>query len=311
MKIIIIFCIVLLMNSFLSCRTGKAREKIIKERLPRPLQVRIRPLANKGQRRKMARWVLDGYTTHDILKLIEDLKPDVLERYIAGSQDPDLLLPASKGHSQMNVIEFLNASMKAGAPGCIITPRVSLHLYDMGIFWSTCSNLYNLPIDPPMRTISLDNWGDFGKRKAHSDATIIKMLKRLKKQGWEHIAANYIGGHVRSDDIIEIGEFGSDNSKNFEPKLTKLAKLKQEKSITQILMYIDFPGQVNEFMEFPPDRRADILIKKIHAAQAKHNFSFVWPILQDRWQSTKVFTSKTGPYKGASLYELMKSVMRK
>ena len=65
---------------------------------------------------------------------------------------------------------------------------------------------------------------------------------------------------------------------------------------------------MNLFRGLPPDRQADIL-KNIQAAQCKYGFRFIYPILMGRYDSTRIFTSKEGPYHGMSLYEVMKQLI--
>ena len=243
-----------------------------------------------------------------MLALIEELKPNVLERYTDGRLDPDAAVPVAKGHGPMTVLEFLNASLRAGAPGCVITPRVSLWEYDKGTIFETAQSLYDLELQPPLRTISLDNWGEFAR--THSPKEIRGMFKRLRDQGWQHMAVNMVGGMRDPLGFASLAEFGIKRELGFAPDLDKLRRMKELGTIDKHLLYIDFPKQVADFMELDPDERADILIKKIADKQEKQGFTFVWPILQGKWDSKRVFTSPSGPHKGASLFDVMKDAMR-
>lgn len=271
--------------------------------------IRIRPLSNRGQRSKAARWDPLDYNAQQILAMIEDFKPSVLERYTDGHLEPNAFVPVAKGEPPMTVLEFLNASIKAGAPDCIITPRVSLWEYDKGTLFQTAQSLYDLPLVRPMRIISLDNWAAFAKE--HSKKQIVDMFKKLKAQGWHHIAVNMIGGPRDPLGYASIAEFGINRELNFAPNFDKLERLKSFGTISKHLLYIDFPLQTADFMELAPDRRADILTKSIGGQQKAKGFTFVWPILQGKWDSTKVTTSPNGKYKGKSLYEIMKQAAKK
>jgi len=279
--------------------------------------VRLRPLQNRGLHGIDGDyWQYDDYTAQDVLRLIEIMKPTVLERYISGPLNPAATVPVDPGEPPMTVAEFLNASMRAGAPGCIITPRISLKVlsgkpckwnkkFD-DCFFAVADNLYNLPVDPPIRTLSLDNWSDYSK--THSDREIRAMLDRLVDMGWERIAANYIGGNHKSYGIIKIGMFGVDHE-TFLPKMSAYHTIAQNASIEDILLYIDFRNPAEAFSRLPPDRQADKLYE-IAALQKKYDFTFVWPVIgADFWDVTKVFTSKTGPYGGKSIFDVMVDAM--
>ena len=209
----------------------------------------------------------------------------------------------------MNVRQFLIASMQAGAPGCIITPRLTLEEYDKGTLFTTAQNLYDFPIAPPLRILSLDNWSDF--TRSHTPEQIRQMFQRLKAQGWQHFAVNMVGGLGDTHGLAAIAEFGIKRELGFAPNLDKLQRMKADPSIKKYLLYIDFPKQARDFMKLTPDERAEALVNKIAVTQQKEGFTFVWPILQGQWDSTQIYTTRAGPYGGASLYEVMRTAMRK
>jgi hypothetical protein len=285
------------------------------------IYARLRPLQNKGTKNLNATWFLNAasaYTAQDVLAMIREIKPNVLERYISGPFDPNDVVPVAPGEPPMTIAGFLNASMAAGAPGCIITPRLSLDdLYDTtscpwsteftNCFWATAHNLFNLPVSPPIRTVSLDNWSEFSD--SHSAAEIGDVLKKMAAMGWEHIACNYVGGNANSYGIADIGMFGVDVHNGFEPKLSRYGTIITNASIDRVLLYIDFPKQMDGFLQLDPDARANKLLQ-IGAWQATYDFTFVWPVLQGRWDSTRIFTTPGGPYGGASLYKVMLDAMK-
>ncbi|MCK5219923.1 hypothetical protein KAR10_10375, partial [bacterium] len=277
--------------------------------IPDGLYLRIRPLSNRGQRSEAARWDPVDYNAHQILAMIEDFRPSVLERYTDGRLDADALVPVAKGKPPMTVLQFLNASIKAGAPDCQITPRVSLWEYDKGTLFQTAQSLYDLPLIRPMRIISLDNWSAFARE--HSKKQVREMFEKLKAQGWRQIAVNMVGGLRDPLGYAAIAEFGIKKDLNFAPDFDKLERMKALGTIKKHLLYIDFPLQTADFMELPPDKRADILTKSYGDRQKTEGFTFVWPIVQGKWDSKKVKTSQQGPYKGKTLYEVMKNAAKK
>ncbi|MCF7847931.1 MAG: hypothetical protein K9M45_03695 [Kiritimatiellales bacterium] len=286
---------------------------------PKGNHVRLRPLQNRGTSGlDDDYWQYPDYTAQDILQMIEQLQPTVLERYISGPFNPDTLVPVDPGEPTMTVAEFLNASMAVGAPGCTLSPRVSLEvLYSKPCPWSTdytncfyavADNLYNLPIDPPIRTISLDNWGAFSD--AHSDEEIHTILTNLVAMGWERIAVNYIGGNRNSYGIVKVGMFGVDQD-TYLPKMSAYAAIAANESIEDILLYIDFRSPAEAFSQLPPDEQADKLYA-IASLQETNDFTFVWPVIgADFWDVTKVYTSTNGPYGGMSILEVMIDAMRR
>lgn len=279
------------------------------EKIPDGIYIRIRSLSNRGKRGQAAHWDPTNYNAQQILTLITDLKPNVLERYTDGRLDPEAPVPVALGQAPMNVRKFLDASMRAGAPGCIITPRLTLEEYDKGTLFSTAQNLYDFPISPPMRILSLDNWSAFSD--SHTPEQIRELFTKLKAQGWQYFAVNMVGGLRSSQGFAAIAEFGIKRELGFTPNLDKLQRMKADPAIKKHLLYIDFPSQARDFMKLTPDERADTLVNKIAAVQQKEGFTFVWPILQGEWDSTRISTTRDGRYSGSSLFEVMKKAVSK
>lgn len=277
--------------------------------IPEGIQIRIRTLSNRGQRSRPAKWDSEQYNAQDILEMISELRPQVLERYTDGPIDPEYQVPVAPGQPPMTALEFLNASVKAGAPGCIITPRVSLKDYEKGTFFETAQSLFDLPVTPRMRILSVDNWGDFHKA-GHSLEEVREMFEKLRAQGWEHIAVNMVGGVHDPLGYPSFAEFGVLKDEGFVPDFEKLDRMKALGYLEKQLLYIDFPGQVVKFKaDFGPDERADHLVNVLGGQQKAKGYIFVWPILQGPWDSKDLFTTAEGKYRGASLYEVMKQAI--
>ena len=88
-----------------------------------------------------------------------------------------------------------------------------------------------------------------------------------------------------------------------------MEKLKTDQYIKQYYLYIDYPGQMDEFMKLSGDEQADVFTKVIQPAAKREGFSFVYPVLFDEWDATKHFTSKGGEYQGASLFEVIQQAV--
>jgi hypothetical protein len=278
--------------------------------LPEGIYVRMITLALHANKihTKTGRWMLDGYTAQDILKVIEELKPDCLERFITGKQDPDLLVPVDEGEIPMTVVDFLNAAVRAGSEKCIIVPKLNLK-WNEEYFFEAAQNLYDLPLEKPIRNINLDCWSDYCN--VHTDTEIEYMLKRLKDIGFEVIGVNMTGGYHQGFGYVEYADFNID-TEAWKVNERVLNKLKNDPYLKKYFLYIDYPGAMNKFRSNnTADEQASVYINNIYPNQWKLGFTFVYPIFQDDWDATKLFTSPEGPYKGKSIYEIFKGLIQK
>ncbi len=275
--------------------------------IPEGTNVRIIPLAKPlDSKDGFAQWMFPNqYTAQDILEMIDRLKPQVLERFITGKQNINAMVPVRSGHQPMSVGQFLNASINSGAPGCIIVPKLNLTWISWGrgkYFWETAENYFNLPLSRPIRIVNLDNWNAFLKK--HGEQKAIELLKRLQKIGYESIGVNMAGGFNQGYGHLSFGDFLID-SQTWKIRLSTLNKLKKDPHLSQYYLYIDYPGQMDEFMKLAVDQQADVFTKVIQPAEKAHGFTFVYPVLFDEWDATKQLTSKSGEYEGASLFEVI------
>lgn len=276
------------------------------EGLPEGPQIRMIPLAKPLKTEGgYAQWMHSEYTAEDILGKIEGLKPQVLERYFTGKQNMNAVVPTRPGNPKMTVKDFLNASLDAGAPGCVIIPKLNLTWFAWGresYFWEAAENNYALPLKRPIRITNLDNWKvfleEYGEEKA------LEVLQRLKEIGYEEIGVNMAGGFREGYGYLSFADFLI-NSKDWEIRLSTLEKLKQDPHIQQYYLHIDYPGQINEFMKLSGDEQADVFTQLILPAEKREAFTFIYPVLFDDWDASRQFTSKEGRYLGASLYEVI------
>jgi hypothetical protein len=61
------------------------------------------------------------------------------------------------------------------------------------------------------------------------------------------------------------------------------------------------------FMALPVDKQADVFTKVIRQGQKKEKFTFVYPVLFDKWDANKQLTSTDGKYEGTSMYEVIQN----
>ncbi len=247
-------------------------------------------------------WDLKDHTAQDVLKLIEQLKPNVLNRFIDGKQNPDLKVPVDPGCPQMTELEFLQAAMKAGAPGCTISPKV--HLNDI---WSNdyrmqaAQSLRDLPLTPRLTMLDLDSWFSHPHDASGNKA----MLLKFKDMGWTTFVTN--PGPYKHAYGYENSTMTYMNPKTWQVPRAKIEAL-HKKGFALPLLHIDYPSEINAFRGLSGDRQADI-IKSIQPEQTKLGFRFIYPILSGHYDSTKIHTSKNGPYQGATLFEVMKQMI--
>jgi hypothetical protein len=260
--------------------------------------IRIRTLESKSM------WNLENSDAQHVLSQIADLKPDVLERFVTGPQKVDAEVPVAPGSPPMTVGQFLNASTKAC--GCYIIPRLSLLDYDKGTLFTEAQSLLTFPVSPQMRYLSLDNWGSFAS--GHTPDEIKGMFQLLYSQGWAGIGVNECNGYSPSYGYATFADFCVGAS-YWRPDRNSLASIHTEPNIKLILLYIDFPQPMTDFSVLQPDKEAMILAHKIAPAQSADGFLFVYPIQQDFWNSATRLTSQGGPFKGQSLYDVMKGLM--
>jgi hypothetical protein len=283
--------------------------------------VRIRALDATG-------WSLTGvgvngtqsYTAQDILTMIRELQPDVLERYTTGAMSPDMLVPTSPDaglDGGMTVLQFLQASLDACQlhdGGCYMIPRVTLDEYDAGTIYRTTRELFGLPLTPPLRYLSLDNWTPF--YGGHSECEIRNLFEALYGEGWQGLAVIWSQPASPLIDDLTFGEVTSalakdaGNWKAFHPDFGTI-KLVQSNGLGQVLNYIDFPTQIQTFIDLLDVNQEAMALENNYApAQADGGFFFVYPIIQGPWDAPHRMTSADGGFAGESLYEVMKQLMQ-
>ena len=260
--------------------------------------IRIRALE------KNSMWALPDYDAQQVLRIISDLKPEALERYVSGPQNASAPVPVAPGSPPMTVGEFLNASLRACE--CNIIPRLSLGNYDSGKFLNEAASLLSMPVYPKMRYLSLDSWTPFAS--SHTSDEVKGMFQRLYDQGWAGVGLNECGGYSPSYGYATFASFCV-STNTWKPIAVGLAQLKNEPNIKLRLLYIDFPDAMKNFSALSTTEEADIFAQKISPAQSEDGFVFVYPIAQSFWDSMTRVTPAESAYGGASIYEVMKGLM--
>lgn len=262
--------------------------------------VRILPFEMRDQG-----WQLKSQNGQDVLNMIEELKPDVLDRFITGKPDLNVEVPMGAGAAPMKFADYLTAAMKAEAPGGFLTPKVHLNdIWPDDYRLKAAQELYDLPVTPRLQALDLDEFFTHGTPEEHRG-----MLEKFKAMGWRYLGYNFAGGPKPAFGLISYAEAGI-NKTTWEVNLNSLAAMKQE-GIEIRLAHIDYPGAIVEFEKLPPDRQADI-IQKISREQHQYGFSFIYPILYQRkgYDATREVTRRDGPYHGATVFQIIKEDIR-
>ena len=253
-----------------------------------------------------------NYTAQDIIEMIEELKPDCLERFITGYQNPYDLVPVRKGCPQMTVLEFLNAAILAGGEKCHIVPKLNLQWLrserGAAYFWKSAQALYDMPLVRPIRNINLDVWDHYCQEIHTTQEERDAMFRRLREIGYEEIGVNMTGLYRVNHPEIDYADFNI-NKETWQVNEQAVRTLRSYPNIKRLYMYIDYPGPMNAFRLNTPDRQAEIYTENIFPMQEELGFTFVYAVIQDSWDAHESVTSAEGPYKGKTLYEITKELL--
>lgn len=254
------------------------------------------------------------YTAQDILEMIAELKPDCLERFITGYQNPEDLVPVRKGCPPMTVLEFLNAAILAGGEGCHIVPKLNLQWLKSergaAYFWKSAQALYDLPLVRPIRNINLDVWDHYCREIHTTQEERDEMFRRLREIGYEEIGVNMTGLYRVNHPEIDYADFNI-NKTTWQVNESAIRTLRSYPNIRRLYMYIDYPGPMDAFRLNTPDRQAEIYTENIFPRQEELGFSFVYAVIQDSWDAHESVTSAEGPYKGKTMFEITKELLDK
>lgn len=259
--------------------------------------VRMVPFWGKG-------WPLKDKNGQDILDMIKEVKPDVLERLVQFRPDPSLTVPMGDGVAPMKFVDYLDAAMKAEAPGGFMTPKV--HQNDIISDQERLEEAqawHDLPVTPRMTLLSLDVRFQHGTPDDHK-----RILEQFKAMGWD-LGFNFAGG---GQEVFGMGTYAQAaiSKVTWEVSQKELAEM-TEQGIKVRLGHIDYPPGIQAFGKLTPDRQADIILK-LRNDQYKYGFTFVYPVFYGRqgYDSSRQVTEQNGPYKGATVLEVIKEAVR-
>lgn len=301
---------------FIHCVNGQ--NDVVSQQREKERHIRLitlaEPFSNEHWMPCKRRGLTKDYTAQDILKIVAELKPHSLERFITGYQKADEMVPVREGHAPMTVLEFLNAAILAGAEGCHIIPKLNLQWLksEKGAeyFWKSAQALYDMPLVNPIRNINLDVWDHYCNEIHKTQEQRDEMFQRLRDIGYEKIGINMTGLYNVNHPQIDYADFNIKKG-TWEINEQAIKTLRSFPNIKRLFMYIDYPGAMNEFRKNAPDTQADVYCKTILPSQSNMNFTFVYAIIQDTWDANECVTSKDGAYGGKTIYQVIKELLYK
>ena len=261
-------------------------------------EIRLRTLTDNS------RWQPD-YTAQQILAMVGDLKPTMLDRYISGYQNPNLPVPVCSGCPPMNIGQFLQSSEEVS--GAVIMARISLNEYDAGTIFNTSQDLLNIPINPPIRILSLDDFGGFFAN--HSEAVISTMIQTLYAQGWYWIE---MGGCADANNIPN-GQTNYASAcfryPNWQIQPGSISSWTSHSSVLQMLATMDFPNDIPYLLAMNGNAQEAAIFSNVAGNQSVYDYSMIYFVMQGNWD-TNLVNITSGPYAGHTLYYEMKMLMQ-
>jgi hypothetical protein len=243
---------------------------------------------------------------NQILYLINQTRPQVLERMTAGVFNWTANVRVCSGCAPMTYGQFLNASMAVCA--CYIIPRLDISGVSLSTFLSEAQYLLNAPVFPRFQILSIDNWGSYCATNRNCtcsvDSTIFLPLYAI---GWKGIgvlnAATPYWGTCGYATYVDFD--ASTNTWSVNQPL--YYSIRADPSVQKILYYDpDFPGQAQTLLSTcnPSCNQIASVIQQAAAEQSTYGITYVYPILQNFWDSTSTVTSG-----GKTIYSLEQTLM--
>lgn len=269
---------------------------------------------------------MQSYTTDTVLGWLNDLKPTTLNRYFSGPQDPTMVLPGSQN---LTVQEFLQASINAcqNPNNTTMIPRLSYTYYaDDGrsAFLADAQDIFNLcdSLNPAQTMLSIDNYPP----SSGSNPKILSLADSLFDIGWEGLC--WGAGGATGPEGFATFAMVIPSSSNWQAPWSHMQQLQQIGGYGEFEVQIDFPGVMQTLVENNTNDQIAGIFTTMAQEQDNNSgvnglgynfpYHYMYPIYQwvsaesasdFHWDSTQVFTSSTGPYGGASLYQVMKALM--
>ena len=243
-------------------------------------------------------WSPTGYTANQILSMISDMRPTMLDRYTSGPQNPSALVPVCSGCSPMTVQQFLQASEDTSS--AVIMARLSIWDYDNGTLFNESQGLLSIQVNPPIRILSIDDYN--GWIKIHNAMTWTSISQQLLAQGWILLET---GGHGDSSGIVPTGttNYGSSSASSPCWCVSPSNGWFSKPGIKYVLQSLSFPSDMATLQSMSFDQLKSIFTN-LAGNQTLVGYHMIYFIIQGNWDTTKMVGSN-----GQSLYEVMRNLM--
>jgi hypothetical protein len=271
------------------------------------------------------RWVPMKHSPKDLLQWASEIRPDVFQRTFSMFPAVSLDRPIPDGFT---VGSFLD--QMARVAGGFHTPRLDVN---PGVFTDDqvlqlASKLLDMPLNPRLRYLSLDNYG--ARVKLAGPGSLEQLLRQLLDQGWEGIELLVCGFSRTGVLFPPPPTFGKSATLVFDvpcPPYSACGQvamwdanttcrdlLRRSSPGARLLMNIDFPAQIDCFKQLMPDGMATIFAK-VASEQSIQGFTFIWPIIQlnpppnnsvGQWDSSQLTCSS-----GQTLYQVQRDLMER
>jgi hypothetical protein len=257
-------------------------------------------------------WTSTQYTANQILTMISQLKPNVLERMTTDAIDATLQLPVCSGCAPMDYLQFLNNA--TADCGCYIIPRLNINtsFWESGEFLSTAKEILQTAVNPQFTILSVDNWGTFCQENNCSCSMDQQIFQPLYQMGWKGVGVlNAASPYYGTCGWSTYAAFDA-NGNTWAVNQNLLSSIQNDKTQQKILLYDpDFPGQAQKWLaSCNPTCDSQIgPIQQVIAQQASQGYTYVYPIEQTFWDANQIKTSSSGTYGGQTLYQIFQNWM--
>ena len=258
-------------------------------------------------------WTSPQYDAQQVLAMITQLHPAVLERMTTETIDPSASVPVCGGCQPMTYGQFLNASM--AACGCYIIPRLDVNAtWPAGTFLSAAKEILDTPVSPRFTILSVDNWGSFCLKTADCTCSLDQQIfQPLYAMGWKGVGVlNAAPSYYSTCGWATYDDFDANSTETVVQ--SQLNAIKDDHTVQKILLYDpDFPGSAQNFLS-QCNPTCDAAISRLQTAvsqQSTQGYSYVYPIEQDFWDANQIKTSTSGVFGGQTLYEIFQGWMQK
>ena len=250
------------------------------------------------------------YTANQILTMISQLKPNVLERMTTDVIDTTLQVPVCSGCVSMDYLQFLNNA--TAECSCYIIPRLNINtsFWESGDFLTTAREILQTAVNPRFTILSVDNWGTFCQDNTCSCSLDQQIFQPLYQMGWKGVGVlNAASPYYGTCGWSTYTAFDA-NGNTWTVNQNLLTSIQSDKTQQKILLYDpDFPGPAQKWLaQCDPSCDTPIeAIQEVISQQASQGYTYVYPIEQTFWDANQINTSSSGPFNGQSLYQIFEN----